>query len=92
MAIIGALVALAIPFYQDYVSESKNSVMRANLHTLKRALMDYKADKGYYPTNLDALVPKYLMEKPIDPEPGAPADWGYTKVSDDDYDLATKYN
>ena len=46
IGIIAALVGLAMPYYQDYVGESKNAVMRANLQVFKRALMDYKADKG----------------------------------------------
>ncbi|MEW6712454.1 MAG: prepilin-type N-terminal cleavage/methylation domain-containing protein, partial [Candidatus Riflebacteria bacterium] len=46
IGIIAALVGLALPYYQDYVGQSKNSVMRANLQVFKRALMDYKSDKG----------------------------------------------
>ncbi|MGM0600555.1 MAG: type IV pilin protein [Candidatus Rifleibacteriota bacterium] len=98
IGIIAALVGLAMPYYQDYVGQSKNAVMRSNLHILKKALMNYKADKGSYPLTDEIkaeLVPKYIMEFPTDPEAGAPATWGYTfpGVSDPEmYDLDSKYN
>ncbi|MFZ5950710.1 MAG: type II secretion system protein [Candidatus Rifleibacteriota bacterium] len=95
IGIIAALVGLALPYYQDYVGQSKNSVMRSNLQVFKRALMDYKADKGVYPdqTLLSVeLVPKYLMEFPMDPEDNSVASWGYTFPGGNaQYDLATKY-
>lgn len=97
VGIIAALVGLALPYYNDYVGESKNAVMRSNLHVLKRALMDYKADKGYYPdpTILSTeLVPKYLLDFPVDPEQDAVASWGYyfpTPADPTVYDLASKY-
>lgn len=93
VGILAALVALAMPYYQDYVSESKHSVMRANLHTLRKALMDYHSDNSSskpYPADLRYLADptldpdyptaptqKYLLEVPVDPEVGAPATWGY---------------
>jgi len=97
IGIIAALVGLAMPYYQDYVGESKNAVMRANLQVLKRALMDYKADKGEYPdpTILSAdLVPKYIREFPVDPEQHAVASWGYhfpVPLDPTQYKLADKY-
>lgn len=98
IGIIAALVGLALPYYQDYVGQSKNAVMRSNLHVLKKALMDYKADKGKYPDTAvvhSELAPKYLMEFPVDPEDDAPATWGYTfpgGADPDQYDLAAKYS
>lgn len=87
VSIIAALVTLAMPYYRDYVGESKNAVMRANLHTLRKALMEHKADLGYYPASLTDLVspppgkPRYLMAIPVDPEEGAPPDWGYNPAT-----------
>lgn len=101
VGIIAALVGLAMPYYQDYVGQSKNSIMRANLHLLKKTLMEYKADKGVYPKFLDnpefqeeSLVPKYLMEVPEDPEDDAVYNWGYERVELDpaSYTLHKKYN
>ncbi|EKD83138.1 MAG: hypothetical protein ACD_39C00864G0002 [uncultured bacterium] len=83
IGIIAALVGIAVPYYGDYVNESKYAVMRSNLHTFEKALMDYRADKGFYPAtaNVYDLVsgsPQYLVEFPIDPTDGAPATWGYS--------------
>lgn len=82
--IIAALVGIALPYYGDYVNESKHAVMRANLHTFEKALRDFRSDKGYYPPSaasvFDDLVrgsPRYLVEFPVDPTDGAPATWGY---------------
>lgn len=97
IGIIAALTGLALPYYQDYVGQSKNAVMRSNLHMLKKSLMDYRTDKGSYPPTASLhteLVPKYLMEFPVDPEDGAPASWGYKfpGVSDPaQFDLDAKY-
>jgi general secretion pathway protein G len=98
IGIIAALTGLALPYYQDYVGQSKNSVMRANLHTFKKALMEYRADNDSYPDKnqiKDELVPKYLMEFPVDPEADAPATWGYVFpgiIDEDLYELDPKYS
>lgn len=83
IGIIGALVGIALPYYGDYVNESKYAVMRANLNTFEKALMDYRSDKGYYPptasvNDLVSAIPQYLVEFPVDPTDGAPASWGYS--------------
>lgn len=83
IGIIAALVGLALPYYGDYVNESKHAVMRANLNTFEKALMDFRADKGYYPAAADINIlvsgsPQYLVEFPVDPTDGAPASWGYS--------------
>lgn len=98
IGIIAALSGLAIPYYQDYIGQSKNSVMRSNLHALRKTLMEYKADKGQYPATADIkteLVPKYMMDFPEDPEDDAVATWGYKFPGTLDpamYDLASKYS
>ncbi len=98
IGIIAALTGLAVPYYQDYVSQSKNSIMRANLHTLKKALMEYKADVGSYPASIQLLTippagkPKYLIDLPADPESPEIANWGYVQVnSGASYTLNVKY-
>jgi len=92
IVIIAALTGIAAPFYQDYLSGSQNALMRSNLKLLKKTLMEYKADKGHYPEKIEDLVPQYLMEYPMDPEPGAPASWSYQRISESEYQLDAKYN
>ncbi|MBF0405879.1 MAG: prepilin-type N-terminal cleavage/methylation domain-containing protein [Candidatus Riflebacteria bacterium] len=73
--LIASLTALAMPYYSDYVAESKTATMLANLRLLRKALNDYKADKGQYPPTLANLLdssggnPPYLYEIPTDPRP-----------------------
>ena len=86
VGIIAALTALAVPYYQDYLESSRRSVMEANFRAIRKAVMEYHADTGDYPDNLQARLAsgakRYLMEIPVDPEPSTttepvPADWGY---------------
>ncbi|MBF0543320.1 MAG: prepilin-type N-terminal cleavage/methylation domain-containing protein [Candidatus Riflebacteria bacterium] len=98
VAIIATMVALTAPFYADYINQSKWATMRANLRTLKKALNDYKTDKGIYPLSLSDLTkengknPAYLLDVPIDPRPLATTDWGYHQGSDPaTYSLDSSY-
>jgi general secretion pathway protein G len=91
IGIMAALVGLALPYYQDYVGQSKNSIMRANLHALRKTLMEYRADKGEYPPTLEILQPQYFLKIPEDPEDKAPASWGYVRTEPGTYTLAVKY-
>lgn len=92
IGMIAALVGIAAPFYQDYVGQSRNAVMRANLQLLKKTLMEYKADKGTYPPDIETLVPQYIMEYPVDPELDAPSSWSYQLISPTEYQLNAKYS
>ncbi len=101
VAILAALVALAMPYYRDYVAESRHSVMLANLHAVRKALMEHHADRKVYPDKLehlarppaDGVSQRYLMDIPVDPEEGAVASWGYaTQAACASYTLDAKYN
>lgn len=100
LLILGALIGLAAPYYGDTVSKGKRATMKANLRTLKKALMDYHTDTGTYPASLVTLTTpnpagiRYLSEVPLDPEDAAPSNWGYqvfTENGSSSYALATKY-
>jgi general secretion pathway protein G len=88
VGILAALMGLAMPYYRDYIGESRRSVMKANFFALRKAVMEYHADTGKYPADANALIVltqppnRYLLELPIDPEPTTPtepvpATWGY---------------
>lgn len=91
VGIMAGLLALAMPYYQDYLESSRRAVMEANFRAVRKALMEYMADTGKpLPTDgadLKAkLVPKYLMNFPTDPEPSTvtspvPEYWGYNPLS-----------
>ncbi|HAE37302.1 MAG TPA: hypothetical protein DCG57_01545 [Candidatus Riflebacteria bacterium] len=77
VGILAALVALALPFYQDYVSQSKITAAGADLQTFKKALAMYDQlePKLFNDTRLLPLIGKYLQdyrttstqENPVDP-------------------------
>jgi len=76
MAIIGILVAYALPAYQDATTRAKEAVLKEDLLKMRDALEQYLTDKGLYPEALDDLVADgYLREIPVDPITGAADSW-----------------
>ncbi|MFZ2956659.1 MAG: hypothetical protein WA705_07195 [Candidatus Ozemobacteraceae bacterium] len=98
VGILAALIGLAVPYYIGHVESSRHTVMEANYKAVRKALMEYHADKGTFPLTANFSIlwsgsPRYLLDKPIDPESDAPENWGYAFNSgDSDYTLGTKYN
>lgn len=100
VAVIAALVALAAPYYTDYVAQSEVAVMKANLKAQRKALMEYRADNGKYPVtakfgDLATTTPGrgYLLAIPTDPLKSnqAIASWGYTSADGSSYNLHAVY-
>lgn len=100
VAVIAALVALAVPYYTDYVAQSEVAVMRANLKAVRKALMEYRADYGKYPltakfSDLATTTPGrgYLLVIPTDPLKSnqSIASWGYTSADGSTYSLHAVY-
>ncbi len=80
VGILAALVALALPYYQDYVSQSKLTAAQTDLQTYKKALAMYdqlepKMFGANSETTLEPLIGKYLQDyrknstqdNPVDP-------------------------
>jgi general secretion pathway protein G len=75
IAVIGLLVAVAVPTYQHSIRKAREAVLKENLFILRQTIDQYFADKGYYPQSLEVLVDEgYLRKMPIDPFTGQ-ADW-----------------
>jgi general secretion pathway protein G len=72
---IGILVGLALPQFQNAAKKARESTLKEDL-TIFRAQIDrYFTDKAKYPASLQALVDdKYLRKIPNDPITGRP-DW-----------------
>jgi general secretion pathway protein G len=74
-AIIGILVAIALPNYRVSIIQAKESVLKEDLYRFRDLIDQYYADKGRYPASLQALVEDgYLRLIPVDPMTNA-ADW-----------------
>ena len=68
LAIIGILVAIAVPQLQQAPIRAKEAALREDLFTFRTCLDQYYADKGHYPDSLQTLVTdKYIRKLPIDP-------------------------
>jgi hypothetical protein len=61
-----SLVAKMLPLLDEPALLEEEARMRADLVQLGLALAAYYADVGEYPTALEALVPKYCSEVPLD--------------------------
>jgi general secretion pathway protein G len=65
---IGILVGLALPQYQNALKKSRENVLREDLFNLRKLIDQYYSDKGKYPATLQTLVDeKYLRKVPEDP-------------------------
>jgi general secretion pathway protein G len=68
ISIIIILMAVAIPNYNRTVIQSRESVLRSNLSTLRSVISQYTLDKQKAPQSLDDLVQGgYLRQIPVDP-------------------------
>jgi general secretion pathway protein G len=68
ISIIIILMAVAIPNYNRTVIQSRESVLRSNLSTLRSVISQYTLDKQKAPQSLDDLVQAgYLRQIPMDP-------------------------
>ncbi len=76
IAIIGILAAAAMPAMRNVPRKAKEATLKSTLHTLRDLLDQHYADKGHYPSTLDALVEEgYLRALPRDPFTGTD-EWG----------------
>jgi len=68
ISIIIILMGIAIPNYNRTVVQSRESVLRSNLSTLRSVISQYTLDKQKAPQSLDDLVQaQYLRQIPMDP-------------------------
>jgi general secretion pathway protein G len=77
MAVLGILVAYALPAYQDATLRAREAVLKEDLQRMRDSLEQYLTDKGVYPEVLDDLVRDgYLRSLPVDPLTGSEDTWG----------------
>ena len=65
---IGILVGLALPQYQNAVKKAREATLKENIFQLRKLIEQYFSDKGKYPATLQTLVDEsYLRRIPVDP-------------------------
>jgi general secretion pathway protein G len=68
MFIMIILLSVAVPTYERATRHAREMVLKENLWQMRRAIDQFRADKGKLPASLDEIVEaRYLREKPIDP-------------------------
>lgn len=83
MTIIAVLLTIAVPRYFRALENSRETVLREDLNTLREAIDKHFGDFGQYPDSLAALVErKYIRVVPVDPITKASDGW-QPVVSDD---------
>ncbi len=76
IAIIGILLALAVPNYRTTVQSAREAVLRDDLFQLRSLINQYTLDKQQAPQSLDDLVSAgYLRQLPVDPFTNSSSTW-----------------
>ena len=89
MAILGILVAIAVPQLQKAPVRAKEAVLKEDLFTFRSCLDQYYADKGHYPESLQTLVTdKYIRKIPVDPFTKSADTWQVVMEEPDSSDSA----
>lgn len=76
ISLIVLLASIGLTSYANSVKRAKESVLKEDLFRMRDAIDQYYADKGKYPTGLDALVSdKYIRTVPVDPFTNSAETW-----------------
>ncbi|MGH9415952.1 MAG: type II secretion system protein [Terriglobales bacterium] len=82
VAIIGILLAMAVPSYRSTIRASQEAVLRDDLFQMRSLIDQYTLDKQQAPQSLDDLVTAgYLRAIPKDPFTNSSTTW---QTSSDD--------
>lgn len=91
VAIIGIIVAVASGQYQRSILKAREAVLKENLYIMRTAINQYFADKGRYPSDLQALVDdNYLRAIPKDPISESVDTWVTEFAEIDEGDISTE--
>jgi general secretion pathway protein G len=90
-AIIGILSAVAVANYRRSIVKAKEAVLQQDLYTMRTLINQYFADKGKYPSDLQALVEDhYLQTIPKDPFTENAESWATEPAEMDESDITTE--
>jgi len=95
VAILGILIAIALPRYFDAVADAKRNAQRTNIAIIRTSLEYYRNKNNSYPTDTTTFVnflkdPNYFSETPVcpynnttyDAQSSPPSSWteGYAHI------------
>lgn len=83
LAIIALLAGIVAPMLTGSIDRARESTLRQDLYTFRKAIDDYYADNGRYPGALADLVDKrYIRAIPVDPTTDKTDTWVVDRVDD----------
>ncbi len=81
MSLIIVLSTIALAQYRNSIRATKEAVLKADLFHMRESIDQYYADKGSYPSSLQALVSEgYLRRVPEDPITRSADTWVTTQA------------
>jgi general secretion pathway protein G len=76
LALIVILATMGMTQYRNSVVHAKEAVLKTDLYQMRDAIDQYYADKGQWPSTLDALVSEgYMRKLPEDPFTKSSTTW-----------------
>jgi general secretion pathway protein G len=76
ISMISILAAMGVVQYRNSVQRTREATLRKDLFEIRDVIDQYYADKGKYPSSLDALVSDgYLRKIPVDPITNSADTW-----------------
>jgi general secretion pathway protein G len=76
IAIMGILLAVAVPVYLTHLRHANEAVLKEDLYTLRNAIDQYTQDKAKAPQDLNDIVSAgYLRVLPRDPFTNSNTSW-----------------
>ena len=76
VAIMGILLAVAIPVYQTHLRHAHEAVLKEDLYSMRNAIDQYTQDKAKAPQDLNDIVTAgYLRVLPKDPFTNSNTTW-----------------
>jgi general secretion pathway protein G len=76
LSIITILASMGLAQYRNSIQHAKEAVLKENLFRMRDAIDQYYADKGQYPSTLDALASDgYIRTVPKDPITDSASTW-----------------
>ncbi len=84
LTLVAILASLVAPVVSGAIARAKESALKENLFILRKAIDDYYADQGDYPSGLNQLVEKrYIRKLPVDPLTDRSDSWIEVRSEDD---------
>src|SRR3569832_2002948 len=81
MTLIIVLSTIALAQYKNSIRQTKEAVLKSDLFHMRESIDQYYADKGSYPSSLQALVSEgYLRRIPEDPITKSADTWVTTQA------------